>query len=93
VIIRRSGRWRGASTGVDRRDQLDQVDHVGDRHGLVLVTESDLWSCVPSSVAHWSVARSAAGARLRAERQAGVPGRSGTAANATCPRAAVGGAS
>ena len=32
----RGGRWREASTGVDRRAQLEQVDHVGDRHGLVL---------------------------------------------------------
>jgi hypothetical protein len=66
-----SGRWRGASTGVDRRAQLDQVDHVGDRHGLVLVTESALWSCAPSSAAPWRVARSAA----RCPAESGAEGR------------------
>jgi hypothetical protein len=35
------GRWRGASTGVDRRPQLDQTGHVGvgDRHGLASLAE------------------------------------------------------
>ena len=37
-------------------------------------------------------ARSPPGARPRAQRQAGVPGRPGTAANATGPRAGSGGA-
>jgi hypothetical protein len=54
------GRWRGASTGVDRSAQRDQDDHLGDRHGLVPVAESALWLCAPSSVAPRSVARSAA---------------------------------
>jgi hypothetical protein len=43
-------RWPVARS-VDRRAQLDQVDHLGDRHGLVLVAKSALWSYVPSSVA------------------------------------------
>jgi hypothetical protein len=40
----------------------------------------------------WARRSRAPGARPRAERQAGVPGRPGTAANATGPRAASGGA-
>jgi hypothetical protein len=61
------GRWRGASTGVDRRAQLWQLGHAGDRHGLVLVEEPVSGSdpCAPPA---------AAGARPRAERLAGVPG-------------------
>jgi hypothetical protein len=82
------GRWRGASTGADRRAQLDQISHVGDRHGLVVIAESAPWSCAPSSVApDW--ARSAA----RRPAESGAAGRcagpAGDGANVTGPRAAA----
>jgi hypothetical protein len=48
--------------------------------------------CAPSPVAPQSWRGALPGARPRAERQAGVPGRSGTPANVTGPRAADGGA-
>ena len=58
------GRWRGASAGVDRRAQLDQFDHIGDRHGLVLLAR---WSMEPvrrqrrCRVTRWVSPRPAAG--------------------------------
>jgi hypothetical protein len=42
------GRWRGASTGVDRRAQLYQADRLGDRHGLVRVVNCSVVLCAPS---------------------------------------------
>jgi hypothetical protein len=72
------------SRDVDHRAQLDQVDHVGDRHGQVHLAELALWSCARRRRRRLDPWRGAPpGARPRAERQAGVPGRSGTAVNAT----------
>jgi hypothetical protein len=69
-------RWREASTGVDRHAQLDQVDYIGDRHGLVLIAKLALevravGGGVPTR------ARSAARCPAGAPAEAGVPGRPG----------------
>jgi hypothetical protein len=55
-----------ALPGVDRRHQLNQTDHLGDRHGLVLIVNWVCDACAPVPVAL---------SRLRGVAARPVPGR------------------